>query len=573
MSNLSKIKREKMLKYLEKLKKINNDDENIRAITEIETALNEKKYGLVWEDHSEKIDEIWEHNIPIFVEDEERKITAKEDEAYNFLLEGDNLHSLKLLEKTHKGKIDVIYIDPPYNTGNKDFIYDDCFIDKTDGYAHSKWLSFMEKRLLIARELLSDDGVIFISIDDNEQAQLKLLCDEIFDEKNILSTHHIQVRYDNKSLNEKNEWQPVMEYIFIYAKDKTKFKANQPYEKYDINKFVYSIKELSNGNEVVLGGKKVKIYKKGEWSIENYEIGDFSLLKETWASGSVLKGNTSGKFFDLYISNRKQTDGLGCLYKVQDIGEDGLGYRYFTGPQKENSIRGKFYSGIPLDRLNELKKGNFKKYKSITNLYDFSADFGNIRHEGGIGFNSGKKPIKLLKMLINYHKEREIYILDFFAGSGTTGHAVMQLNKEDGGNRKYILCTNNENNICEEVTYQRLKNIQTELPHNLKYYKTEFIPKFSNDEESVSDKMMGHIKELIELEYAIELDDKKYIVLNDEDELDEVISRIENDGKLFMRSGIFLSRNNQRIFEEKGVSIIEIPEYYFREEIKEVGEL
>ena len=195
MANLSKIKREKMLDYLEKLKEINNDDENIRAITEIENALNEKKYGLIWEEHSEKIDEILEHNIPIFVEDETRKIIANENEGYNFLLEGDNLHSLKLLEKTHKGKIDVIYIDPPYNTGNKDFIYDDCFVDKTDGYSHSKWLSFMQKRLLIAKELLSDDGVILVSIDENEQSQLKLLMDSIFGENNFIES----IVWDKKS--------------------------------------------------------------------------------------------------------------------------------------------------------------------------------------------------------------------------------------------------------------------------------------------------------------------------------------------------------------------------------------
>ena len=137
MANLSKIRREKMLEYLEKLKEINNDDENIRAITEIENALNEKKYGLVWEEHSEKVDEMLKHNIPIFIEDETRKITANEDEAYNFLLEGDNLHSLKLLEKTHKGKIDVIYIDPPYNTG-KEFVYNDDLIANSDSYRHSK---------------------------------------------------------------------------------------------------------------------------------------------------------------------------------------------------------------------------------------------------------------------------------------------------------------------------------------------------------------------------------------------------------------------------------------------------
>ena len=185
------------------------------------------------------------------------------------------------------------------------------------------------------------------------------------------------------------------------------------------------------------------------------------------------------------------------------------------------------------------------------------------------------KPKSLVSYLVKFNESgrKNNIILDFFAGSGTTGHAVMQLNKEDGGNRKYILCTNNENNICEEITYQRLKNIQEEFPHNLKYYKTDFIPKFSDDEESISDKMMEHIRELIELEYAIELDDKKYIILDDEDALDKAISKIENGGKLFVRSGIFLSRSNQRILEEKGVSIIEIPEYYFREELKEVGEL
>ena len=172
-----------MIKYLEELKKMNDNEENIRAITEIENALNEKKYDLVWEEHSEKVDEMLEHNIPIFVEDEKRKIVVDEEEGYNFLLEGDNLHSLKLLEKTHKGKIDVIYIDPPYNTG-KEFVYNDDLIATSDSYRHSKWLSFMYSRLKIARELLNAKGVIFLSIDDNEFSQLKMLCDEIFGENN-----------------------------------------------------------------------------------------------------------------------------------------------------------------------------------------------------------------------------------------------------------------------------------------------------------------------------------------------------------------------------------------------------
>ena len=108
MTNLSKIKRDKMIEYLKKLKRTNNDDESIRAITEIENALNEKRYGLVWEEHSEKVDEMLEHNIPIFIENIDRTIVANQEKQYNFLLEGDNLHSLKLLTKTHKGK--MLYI-------------------------------------------------------------------------------------------------------------------------------------------------------------------------------------------------------------------------------------------------------------------------------------------------------------------------------------------------------------------------------------------------------------------------------------------------------------------------------
>lgn len=203
----------------------------------------------------------------------------------------------------------------------------------------------------------------------------------------------------------------------------------------------------------------------------------------------------------------------------------------------------------------------------------FYSDMMNVQKEGTMDFKNGKKPIRLIAQLNKWSNRKNAIVLDFFAGSGTTGHAVMQLNKEDGGQRKYILCTNNENNICEEVTYQRLKNIQEDLPHNLKYYKTEFIPKFSDEEDSISDKMMKHIKELIELEYHIELDGKRYLILEDEDKLGETIEKIENNGSIFVHSGIFLSRSDQRILDEKQVNVIEIPEYYFRDELKEVGEL
>lgn len=504
---------------------MNFDDMSKEELLDYIKSLNEEKsgkLGLRWDREEVPEDIVLECNkkIPVLnIVDEKKIINSKTNsKANNLLIEGDNFHALSVLSYTHNESIDIIYIDPPYNTGREDFIYNDKFVNIEDGYRHSKWLNFMEKRLKIAKRLLKEDGIIFISIDDNEYAQLKLLCDEIFGEHNMLSIHHIQVRYDNKSLNEKNDWQPVIEYVLIYAKNKFNFKANKPSEEYDINKFIYSIEELSKGKKIKLGGKSVTVFKSGEWKIKKHKKGASNLLKETWASGSILKGNTSGKFFNLYLSNRKDKDGLNCLYKVNEIGEDGLGYRYFTGPKKETSIRGKFYSGMPLSRLEEMSNGISKKFKPITNFYDYSADFGNIRNEGGVAFNSGKKPIKMLKELINYHPNKDAIVLDFFAGSGSTGHAVLDLNMEDHGNRMFILCTNNEvslkdekefikdnkiNNdillnykkeknkewedyiekkgICNNVTYPRIKNVingysnKKGLGGNLLYFKTDFV--------------------------------------------------------------------------------------------------
>src|SRR5574344_1029584 len=187
MSNLSKQKRQRMLEFLQRIRDEHKNDDNVlMALGEIENELNAKKYGLVWEQHEDAVDVKMRTHVHVCTEVNEREISAAPGENFNFLLEGDNLHSLRLLEKTHKGKIDVIYIDPPYNTGNKDFVYDDSCVDKNDAYSHSKWLSFMEERLKIASLLLSSSGGIFISIDEHEFAQLKLICDSIFGEDNFI---------------------------------------------------------------------------------------------------------------------------------------------------------------------------------------------------------------------------------------------------------------------------------------------------------------------------------------------------------------------------------------------------
>ncbi len=390
----------------------------------------------------------------------------------NKIIHGDNLEALKSLLPEYEGKIKCIYIDPPYNTGNEGWVYNDNvnhpkikkwlgdIVGKEgeDLSRHDKWLCMIYPRLKLLYKLLADDGVIFVSIDDKEQSRLQLLCDEIFGGPNLLSVQHIQVRYENKSLNEDSDWQPVMEYVLVYAKNSKSFKANKPSEPYDLSKFEWDIEELSEGEEIFTGNKKVTIFKEGEWEIRKRQQGGIGGLKETWASGSLVRqSGTAGEFLDKYLVQRREIDGLNVLYKIDNMGEDGLGYRYVSGPKKQNATRGKYYSGVPLKRLEDVKNGVSMKDRPIPNYHNFAGDFGNIRHEGFLAFNNGKKPIKLIKQFINYHKDTDVIVLDSFAGSGSTAHAVIDLNKEDGGSRSFILVEMED--YAEDVTAERIKRV------------------------------------------------------------------------------------------------------------------
>lgn len=208
-----------MNKY-ELAKKINELDglTNEEKSELLKLLRSQKKYGLVWEDKPEDAELRMVDEMPVLEEVPERAIVCDAPDAPNhILIEGDNLEALTALTYTHTGKIDVIYIDPPYNTGNKDFVYNDSFVDRENGYRHSMWLSFMNKRLKIAKNLLSEKGVIFISIDDNEQAQLKMLCDEIFGEDCFVSKC---VWQSTAGSNTGTDIVTVTEYVFVYCKSR-----------------------------------------------------------------------------------------------------------------------------------------------------------------------------------------------------------------------------------------------------------------------------------------------------------------------------------------------------------------
>ena len=588
-TNISGEKRAALLSEINQIKAFieqNAKDENasrlLSYLGDLSREVNGKKYGLVFEEHREKIDEILEQNAPVFTEEKDLFIDGGGE--LNFLLEGDNLASLKLLEKTHRGKIDVIYIDPPYNTGSKPidggFKYDDSFIESEDSFKHSKWISFMTKRLKLAQEILKEDGIIFISINEIEQAQLKLICDDIFGQDNLLCVFHIQSRYPDKDVaNNGAEWLPIIEYVFIYAKKIMNFKLNKPTEDYDFSPYHYSIIEKETGPIIDMNGKKVEILKKGAYEIVDNNEPNKDALKEVWASGSLLKQkNTAAWYYNEYLFQRLQEDGVDTLYKIFDIGEDGLGYRYVKSPSKLDKTRGKIYQGAPLSK--KLNSSEAIKYKPIISFYDFSPDFGNINNEGGVSFGSGKKPVKMLKQFINYHKGKDITILDFFAGSGSTGHATLAINEEDGGSRRFILCTNNENNICRDITYRRIKNVieKDGLHGSLKYFKTDFIPITEKMYYEYADELLLHVRELVELENAVNFDkDNSVAIVLDDDEMEAFIDKVVSTGStttdicsittktLYMGHDVLLSSKQERILKAHNIKVNVIPDYYYRD--------
>ena len=388
----------------------------LKLINKIHQLEKNKKYGLVWdEEYTKEVFECeLENKLPILIENKSKKLIGDKVQNTNVLIEGDNYHTLAVLNYTHEKKINVIYIDPPYNSGNTDFKYNDTFVKKGDSYKHSRWLSFMKKRLQLAKKLLSDTGVIFISIDDNEQAQLKLLCDDIFGQENFLTTLYIQVRYPGKTLVEDMDYQKLIELVFVYGKTHAS-KLNKEEVNYSFEKFIWEIKIIGKPkNKIKLDSKNVEIYDKKDYKIIKTKPSNKN-LKEIWATGKILDGNSSGRFFRDYLIPRQNDDDLCTLYKVSGIGDDVYDYRYFTGPRRKGANKGKYYQGVPKNKLNspELNKKNLP----VNTFVNFQDSFGNCRHEGNIDFRSGKKPIAFIQHLLKLGMipTKNNIVLDFFA--------------------------------------------------------------------------------------------------------------------------------------------------------------
>lgn len=481
-------------------------DELIIHIHELKKQLKSNKYGLYWDKsiEPEKVISKCENEIPILIKEDNLCIITDTNVDTHILIEGDNFHALSTLNMMsgNEGFVDVIYIDPPYNRGKDDFRYNDKYVNEDDGYRHSKYISFMHNRLQLARKLLKDTGVIFISIDDNEQSQLKILCDEIFGEENFITCMPRRTKSSGKTTNKISA---NHDYLLVYEKIKNK-------------SLIVGLPHIDKGfkyeDEYVAERGKYKLNQTLDYDSLSYSQSlDYPIELE---GHTLYPGGGYEKYIERQHGNHERADwawrwskdlfdfGLKNGFIVLKKGRDRL--RIYTKTYlKAKIIENDNKTGYKIVAENRTKPLSSielleSKYSNDNAKKDLKKIFGSSTFDY-------PKPVELLKTIISIYGNKNAVIMDFFAGSGTTAQAVLEMNQEDGGHRKAIICTNNEDNICYDVTYPRIKTVisgyrqdgseySEGIPANLIFYKTDFI-KDSNNTDQAKYSLVEKVDELL----------------------------------------------------------------------------
>ena len=663
MANITKQKRDQMIEFLDRLKNEHSDDASVRAFNEIENHLKEKKFGLVFEEHTEAVDEYLEENIPVLTADNSRRLCKDIELPWNFLIEGDNLQALYLLEKTHRGKVDCIYIDPPYNNRNRSWKYNNDYVDDNDVYKHSKWLSMMKTRLVIAKRLLNPkDSVLIVTIDEKEYLHLGCLLEELFPEAKIQMISSV---INHASVARFNEFNRNNEYIFF----------------------------------VMIGEYELQSIDNSKTAVEGAEVAWNTLRRH---SPSNVRASRPRQFYPIYINIKtgkiekigepitpdvdrnsvEQIRGCVAVFPVRDNGTEMLWgvipselERRLKGgyvrvgkyqPEKPQQFSIQVLPSGPIEKIEkgELKISGYREDGSVIVYHEDTkkvlpkSQWDYISHDAktygsnvlrdifkGAPFDYPKSvyAVKDALSLFVSHKKDAI-IVDFFAGSGTTGHAVNLLNAEDGGKRKFILVTNNEISDTEEktltaegitekdekwdnlgvakhVTWNRMKcviegiNIEGEplsgnygveqeiyvksedeghkncyikkkeqvypmlserlksdgFKCNIKFFKCDWTPRRPMD-YLLSNALCLHIREMIELQNAIEIDNKENVLVLNKDDLKKyVINRDAKEIKhIWINQNIILNNEELRILKSIGYRFI--PREFFGQELREAAE-
>jgi len=480
-------------------------DELINHIHELEKQLKDNKYGLYWDKsiESEHVIAKCKTNIPILIKEDNLCITTDTDADTHILIEGDNFHALTTLNMMcgNEGFVDVIYIDPPYNTGNDDFRYNDKYVNEDDGYRHSKWISFMHDRLQLARKLLKDTGLIFISINEHEFAQLKLLCDKVFGEKNFINCMPRRTKSSGKTTKNISV---NHDYLLVYEKIKN-------------NSVIVGLPHVDKGfkhkDEYVAERGKYKLNQTLDYDGLSYgKSMDYPIELD---GHTLYPGGSYEKYIERQNGNHEKKDWIWRWSK--DKYEFGLknGFIELKPGRERLRIYTKTYlnAEIQKDGKNGYKIAFKDRTKPLSSIEFVESKYSNDNAKKDLkkifenpNFNY-PKPVELLKTIIRICGHKDAVIMDFFAGSGTTAQAVLEMNKEDNGHRKIILCTNNEDNICYDVTYPRIKTVITGyrqdgseysegIPSNLIFYKTDFIMN-SQDTDQAKYSLVEKVDELL----------------------------------------------------------------------------
>lgn len=504
-----------------------------QLVHEIKELKKRKKFGLVWEPKPEAVADQCKDFLPILQEVEKNAIVTDPQLPTNYIIEGDNYHSLSVLNYTHRKKIDLIYIDPPYNTGNKSWKYNNNYVEKDDRYRHSKWLSFMSKRLRLAKNLLKEDGIVVVTIDDYELFTLGLLMDEIFFENNKIGVVVVESNPRGRTTNK--FFATSHEYWLVYAK----------------NASAASIENLRLTDE-----------QKKLFNLQD-DVSPYRLLPFRRSGGLSTPEERPNSHYPIYYdekTGRIDVDKFKGAVEILPIDSTGRKRVWRqTRPSLMEAVargdmlikkNGKGYSVYMKDRI---KEGRKPKTVWINPKYDASSH-GTILLDKILdrrkSFDYPKSLYAVLDALsVSVSSKKDAIVLDFFAGSGTTGHAVLELNKRDEGQRQFILCTDNQDNngtggkIASDVCFPRIKNVITGykigsqkvpgLGGNLKYYRTDFADKVVTDNDkrvfvSKSTEMLCLAEstftalKVIENEYAIfESTSQVTGILYDEDALGE----------------------------------------------------
>lgn len=425
----------------------------------------------------------------------------------------------------------------------------------------------MEKRLSIAKKLLSDDGVIFISIDDNEQAQLKTLCDSVFGEDNFITVFHWEKtqHFGRQKIN----FYSNCEYVLCYANKLVSTKIKELL----VEKINFSLTDAplynasNNIKDLIFPCNSIK-FNIADGYYETTESSDYVLLKPVW-----VKNGTNENELHLQFRSRWAQNTIDEEYRKGTtfwIKSKNFAIRTIYDASKSATVAPKsiIFSNIknPFVAINR-----FGEKVGVNE--NASMELNNIVKTDAFSY---PKPTSLISYLISlyfdYHINNfktDFTILDFFAGSGTTGHAVMKLNAEDGGNRKFILCTNNENNICRDVTYERIKRVidKENYSASLKYYKVNFVPISDKLYYEYADELLKHIRELVELENGINFNGNADIaIILTEQELDDFTVNLPAHCKaIYLGHDVLPNEAQERLFKERGIVVNIIPDYYYRE--------